>query len=255
MKLTICASVRVRDGLAFATDSMSQIQGSAGTGVIKTYSNARKLFQIRYLPIGVMTYGIGNIGNRTIQGLMLDFKPTTNDVKGVTHELFDFMKPLYDAQFVSLEQQQKPPLGFFVGGYTHGNPFAEEWEFRLPRDSTIIEVRPQNTFGASWRGIELPFTRLYKGFDPRVTERLQAVGLNQTQIDTALNGFNAAVVIDGMPVQDAINFAVFILRTTIGMSTFEAGPPSCGGPLQVAIILPDSGFEWVMNPKFEVQLI
>ena len=56
-----------------------------------------------------------------------------------------------------------------------------------------------------------------------------------------------------MPVQDAINFAVYVLRTTIGLANFEIGPPSCGGPLQVAIILPETGFEWVENPRFYVE--
>ena len=57
--MTIVASVKVRDGLVLATDSMTQIQASVDEAghkaVVKTYGNARKLFQVRELPIGVMT--------------------------------------------------------------------------------------------------------------------------------------------------------------------------------------------------------
>jgi hypothetical protein len=235
---------------------MAQIQGTISTGVvgvIKAYSNARKLFQIGHLPVGAMAYGAGNIGIRSIQGLMLDFKPTMSDVKGVTGELFNFIKPLYDSAFGSLGQ--KPFLGFYVAGYSPNQPFADEWEFLLPRDAGAIQVKAQNVMGACWRGIDLVFTRLIKGFDPRIVQRLQTAGLTQPQIDTVLKGLEPSVIFDGMPVQDAINYATFILRTTIGMSTFEAGVASCGGPLQMAIILPVSGFEWVTNSKFEVQIV
>lgn len=62
----------------------------------------------------------------------------------------------------------------------------------------------------------------------------------------------ATIVFDGMPVQDAVNFAAFIVRTTIGMATFEAGSPTCGGPLQVATIFQETGFEWVLEPAIAV---
>jgi hypothetical protein len=82
--VTICAAVKVRDGLVLATDSMSTIQGQVEEGgqitFLKNYSNARKLFQVRDMPIGVMSYGVGNIGNRSIQGLMGDFDRLTIEI-------------------------------------------------------------------------------------------------------------------------------------------------------------------------------
>jgi len=251
--MTICASVKVRDGLVLATDSMSQIFAKDVTtqqiGVVKTYSNARKLFQAAGLPMGIMSYGIGNIGRRSVQGLLREFVPSSNTVKDVADALFTFIKSPYDSEFGT---GQKPGLGFFVAGYSEGKPFAEEWEFLLPRDNATKLVRAEDTFGASWRGIDLPFTRLYKGFDPRIGSKLKSAGLDDKQIKEVFHGLELPVVFDGMPVQDAIDFAVFICKTTIGMSTFEAGPPGCGGPLQVATILPDSGFEWISKPSLIV---
>ena len=52
-----------------------------------------------------------------------------------------------------------------------------------------------------------------------------------------------------MPVQDAINFATYILDTTIGAVRFAPGVAPCGGPLQVAAVIPDEGFHWVAKPK------
>jgi hypothetical protein len=253
--MTIITSVKVRDGLVLATDSMTQIQGRNVSGesvVIKTYSNAKKLFQVPELPMGVMSYGVGNIGPRSIQGVMREFyhNVQAKNVKDVATALLEFIKPSFNAEFGSLKSI--PELGFFIAGYSQDKAFADEWEFLLPRDREPISVRPETTFGASWRGIWPPFTRLFKGYDTRIEEKLREQGSFNDAVEKTLKSFEAQVVFDGMPVQDAVNFAVYIVQTTVGMSTFEVGPPICGGPLQVATILPDSGFEWVLNPKITI---
>jgi hypothetical protein len=234
---------------------MTQIQGEQG--VLKAYSNARKLFQITNLPIAVMSYGLGNIGQRSIQSFMREFgsrdlKKDVN-VKSIAESLFTFIKTAYDAEFSSYAE--KPIVGFYIAGYSTRNVFAEEWEFVLPRDSTPKAARPETAFGASWRGIELPFTRLHKGFDPRIENQLRQLGLWTDQIEKVCKGYESPVVFDGMPVQDAVNFAVYVLQTTIGMATFEQGLATCGGQIQLATILPDDGFKWIRNPEITVQQI
>ena len=39
------------------------------------------------------------------------------------------------------------PVGFYVAGYSDGQPFPEEWEFLLPRDDAPFAARPTDTFG------------------------------------------------------------------------------------------------------------
>jgi len=253
--MTICASVKVRDGLVLGTDSMTQIWGQDPEGnrlPIKSYANARKLFQIGNLPIGVMTYGIGNIGPRSVYSFVREFSlkfSTATDidasVKSVSQALYEFISTAYREQF---EEAPQPSLGFFIAGYSPGEVFPEEWEFHLPVDHNIRQVRPREQFGASWRGVSIPFTRLYKGFDPRALAELEQMGV-QKEIIEVIKKFESPVVYDGMPVQDAVNFVVFILQTTIGISTFELGSPSCGGPLQIATVLPEEGFKWIKEPS------
>lgn len=259
--MTIIASVKVRDELILGTDSMTQISAATpegGVQVLKAYSNARKLFQVGTEPIGVMTYGLGNIGNRSIEGLVLDFSRNAApaSVENISRGLFDHVKAQYDAVFGELPQEVKPVLGFHVAGYTEAVPFPEEFEFLLPRDDSPVRARDVEVFGASWRGVDAPFTRLYKGFDPYVIPaRMIERGAAEEDLDAVLEpeGLETQVIFDGMPVQDAINFAVYILDTTIGWSTFQLGPPICGRPLQVATILADTGFAWVAKPELAVQ--
>jgi len=234
---------------------MTQIWGQnerGQRGIIKAYRNARKLFQLSTLPIGVMTYGIGNLGSRSIQGLVRDFSSdyTGNaDVKSASQKLYDFFRAAYQEQFGDADEAR---LGFFVAGYSREKPFPEEWEFLLPRDQESLQVRSIDAFGASWRGVSIPFTRLYQGYDPRTVEELTKLGVSEEDINKTVKRWASPVVYDAMPVQDAVNFTAFILRTTIGLSSFEIGDPSCGGPLQIAAILPDRGFSWIREPVLTV---
>jgi len=187
-----------------------------------------------------------DIGNRSIEGLVLDFyddlgplgAPET--IEESSEAFHAFIRCYYDAEFGGLPLEQRSVLGFFVAGYSDGQPFPEEFEFLFPRDDAPVAARPADGFGASWRGIDLPFTRIYKGFDPYVVPlRLQAEGLSEDAIERVLSpdALETAVIFDGMPIQDAVNFAVYILETTIGWATFAIGMASCGGFLQVATIL------------------
>lgn len=263
--MTICASVKVRDGLVLGTDSMSQIYGQVQENgpveFLKSYSNANKLFKVKDVSVGVMSYGIGNIGNRSIQGLISDFNlppESSKTVEEITSALSGYFKSAYDAEYSSLPMDQQPGLGFFVAGYSEGAPFPEEWEFVFPADAGPQPVRPRATFGSSWRGIDLPFTRLYMGYDPRLPQMLLDAGVDPAAVDQmgpVVQQLQSSVVYDGMPVQDAVNFGAHILRTTISVATFEAGVPSCGGPLQMATILPDGRFEWVAKPELLIEVI
>jgi len=261
--MSIVVSVKVRDGIVLGADSTTQIylkDQQGRVGVAKTYSNAQKLFQISDLKMGVMAYGAGNIGNRSAQGWLRDFsdhvkslpEKKTESVQKVTAQLLDFLGSEYNAAFNDVPKNKKPLIGAFVGGYSKGKAFPEEWEFQLPEKTEVKQVRPEEAFGASWRGISLPFSRLHMGFDPRIKARLKQLGVNDDIIAKALEGWQCRVAYDAMPVQDAINFAYYILRTTVAFNAFELGPPACGGPLDIAVILPDSGFKWVTERRLSI---
>lgn len=255
--MTIVASVKVRDGLILATDSMSHIYGTGPDGsqqFYQAFENSRKLFQIGELPIGVMAYGLGNVGERSIEGLMLEFAEVVGNrtkVESVAKALFEFIHTKYVAEGYA-DVDEPPDLGFYLAGYSPRSHFPDEWEFTLPRDPEPIEVRPENAFGASWRGVEAPFTRLWGGFPLRLPARLEERGWSQEEIEELLAEMQATTMIGGMPVQDAINFAVYILRVTIGFTEFSLGVPACGGPLQVATILADRDFQWIEKPDLRV---
>ena len=257
--MTICVSVKTRDGVVLGTDSMSTVRtGSAEEGFqTKTYRNARKLFQVSQLPIGVFSYGLANIGNRTVASLIHEYLADNSEtsVRGVATGLARYVLETYQ-ESASTTGQELDDLGIFVAGYSQGERFAEEWEARLAVVSEPKLVRRADNFGVLWRGIEGPFARLYHGFDPKLFEILGVDTEEETRNrwDRFLRS-NLATdnSIESMPLQDALNYAVYVLNTTIGFSGFESGPPTCGGPLQVMVLSNTDGLRWVHRPQLQIQ--
>lgn len=249
--------------MVLGAESMTQVLGPTEAGraqFLKAYSNARKLFQIRKLPgVGALTYGAGNMGNRSIESFLDEFigtprEPDDRTVEQIANELRDFLRGPYHVEFGQMPEGQQPPsIGFYVAGYSPGEHIGSEWEFVFP-EAEVRTSRP-NPVGASWRGVSLPFTRLYTGIDPRLAEILHAQGVPPQTIENIREQARrlvSPVAFDGMPVQDAIGYCKFILETTIQMATYELGVPSCGGPLHIAVITRRDGFQWVSEPKYTI---
>jgi len=51
-----------------------------------------------------------------------------------------------------------------------------------------------------------------------------------------------------MPLQDAVDFSIFAIRTTIDAIRFQARPKNVGGPIDVLVITPD-GAEWIQRKE------
>jgi len=78
--MTICVSVKVAEGLVLAADSAVMLSGKIKTpqgeaeGIIQTFQYANKVTHFKDYPIGIMNWGSGSIGDRSIQSLILEFE-------------------------------------------------------------------------------------------------------------------------------------------------------------------------------------
>ena len=258
--MTICVSVKTRDGVVLGTDSMATVMLPSSDGqpvIAKAYSNARKLVQIGDLPIGVFTYGIGNLGQRTVYSHILEYSKsdrTEKTVEGIAAGLATHMWA--EHKRITNGSEERLSLGLYVAGYSEGSALPEEKEvvFLDINSTEPLLVRSIHGFGANWRGVPLPFTRLFNGYDSRFFQILEEQGVTKDIVQKVMqeNSLAANVVFEAMPLQDAINFAVYVLRTTIGFTSFEIGTPSCGGQLQIAVISEEAVFQWVSEPKFRI---
>lgn len=98
--------------------------------------------------------------------------------------------------------------------------------------------------------------RLLLGFDPKLLSWLADKGVEPTALPGIGQELRAAlgwnIFFDGMPLQDAIDLAVFLTNVAIGHSRFVMGPPVCGGHVDVATIS-HRGFDWVRRKAYAVK--
>jgi len=260
--MSIVACVKVYDGIVLGAESMTQLTANFNgqAQLVKAYENAQKIFQVAGFPIGILTYGIGNIGRRSIESFVHEFSKTEKaqdppnpvSVEESAARFYSFMKVHYDEAFNQLPEEARPAMGFLIAGYSADEHLASIWEFVLPQFDGAKPVGDQSAVGAIWKGIWAPFGRLMFGIDPSFEQLLEMDGASPEEIERfrrLVPGLQTQVAFDGMPLADATSYCKFIIQTTIGWCTYAIGSAACGGPIKLATITPGSGFEWVVRPK------
>jgi hypothetical protein len=266
--MTIAISVRVGEGLVYAADSTSSLFTEInGVSVLsQSFHHAQKLVQVRNFPIGILTFGLGLLGSRNIESLVAEFesevlpKPLESSVRVVVERLRDFLSERYDEAVpppdLSAESpgvDTRPRLGVVVGGYTAHRFQPEEYSLQLP-GGHIVES--PTAAGLQWWGQTEALQRLLLGHDSGTGDWLREKGVPEDAIPDLrrelTERFGWRIQFDGMPLQDAIDFAVFLTNVAIGHSRFVTGPPVCGGHVDVATIS-HRGFEWIRRKTYHVK--
>lgn len=271
--MTIAISLKVNDGLVLAADSASTI--TSAQSIINVYDNTNKVFNLhKSLPVGVITWGSGSIGNASIATLVKDFRSIiTSDlvykidcssytIKDIADKFFDFIYNEYTREFATWNE--KPELGFIIGGYSSGAPQAETWLIDIKGDNNQGPqlLCGQDNTGLNWFGQPEAIWRIVKGFSPKLIDILHAAGVKDDKIkeitNLCLQHLDSQIVIPPMPIQDVIDIAYFLIDTTTKFVKYSPGAPTVGGPIEIAAITKHEGFKWVqrkcyfsskLNPK------
>lgn len=277
--MSIAILVKVSEGVVLGADSAAtvqgQLEGPRGTQqILKTYYNARKLLQIGDLPIGVLTWGIGQIGMRTIESLVREWEHEKHwqsredycschdsekairvqrcaeDLRVHLHHIYQETQDLRD-----IPPEKKPPLGVAVAGYSDSEFFPEIWQFTVPFSDQVVNQRPdlggKPDFGANWYGLTDAIVRLHWGRDERVIAVLaEKTGIAEQEIRELLAPLQYQIPFAVMPLQDAIEYARYMLSVTIGRYRFAMGPELCGGQIEIAAISQGS-FDWISRKEWK----
>lgn len=278
--MSIVVAVRVGEGLVVATDSASTLhaQGPEGQeGVAKVFNHATKVLQLRDYPVAVASWGASQIGSRVIASLVEEYanqRPPLEEleedggqlhVKSEAEGLMEFLFDHYEKSFPDWDQMDAPPggLGVLVGGYSTGNFFPEEYVFNLPQKDFGQLRKPteegQQNFGANWYGLTDAIVRLHFGRDGRLPDMLQSLGVETgkiQQLEAAIQqNIQYSVPFAGMPLQDAVDYAIWLVSVAVGRYRFVVGAELCGGPIDVVAITRDKGFQWIQRKKLSARAI
>ena len=195
-----------------AADSMATIEGEmvgadgkVQRGILKTFEHAKKVSHLACYPIGTLTWGLSQIGARTIESLIKEFetvlepKVENYKVKDLADKLCNFIKNRYDTLFGNIEEtEKKPGLGMIVAGFSKGEYFSEEYRMVLPMDTQPVRLRPDlpggaPNFGANWNGLTEPIVRFYLGYDLRLPKIMKELSIEDKKIQEITKGFEYQV--------------------------------------------------------------
>jgi hypothetical protein len=202
--------------------------------------------------IGVATFGDAFIGSDTIAGVMDQFAAQcvpehTEDVDAFSSALGDF----FDERF---RQHKELPegefaLGFLVAGYD-ATGIGQIHEISIPGPEAITTGLLTSKGGVVWRGQTAVIRRLIKGVDWDTLAQLEAKPSDDVRAALGALEYHLNYPIT---VQDGVDFAGFLVRTTIDMERFTdgivaapGGIPACGGELQL-LAIERSRHTWVAS--------
>ena len=104
----------------------------------------------------------------------------------------------------------------------------------------------------TWGGQLQIVTRLIYGYDPGLTEIMrQKLNLDGSQLAQAFAEIcpqlEFTITYQVLPLQDCIDLATFMVRTTIIAQGLAISIRGVGGPIEVATITRTQGFEYVQR--------
>lgn len=230
--MSLVVTLYVPSGIVMAADSRMTVLRAEdrGEGEQKTRveqqlvlsDSAYKVVDLKTVSVGMSLYDAGMIDNQPMESHVRRFEEEAlshnDDVRSVANKFMEYL-------------QKKHPtanVGFHVAGY------RTEGKASVPYVLVGHTIHEKTTrrVNATEEG-QLQFGVVRAG-DVLVANRL---------IDP-----NYLPLFAAMPLQDAIDYAVHLIRATIDTLRFEPRYPSVGGPIDVLVIRAD-GLQWVQRKE------
>lgn len=258
--MTIVVGVAAPDGLILAADSRTTFMPGGSRGRTRVGSDSvQKVFPL-YGRYGVACYGAMFVDGKTVGGQMDEFEASTPEPANIG-ELTSTLGAFFEDRIVGgLAASGKPwrrgqrwQLGFLAAGYDDSR-VGHLVDVRVP-ESEGPGIFPSGAstadIGVAWRGQDDVINRLVGGVD---SNTLFASGVH---VSDALHEALASLEYNLMrPItaQDAVDWATFLIRTTVEMQRFSdgtraqpGGVPGCGGVIRILHVT-RRGVEWVSRP-------
>ncbi|HEY4064407.1 MAG TPA: hypothetical protein VGM30_21020 [Puia sp.] len=266
--------IKAPEGLVLAAESRVTLSATINNGpqqIHVNFDNANKLltFNDPYNKFGVVTYGLAILGGvRTAQSLIPEFETSLQGTEGPITVLAFAQKlsTFFQSQFVALMPPNTvvPPgqgMIFNVAGFDDNESYGKIYQFEIPTKPAPVEqnvkVNNKDTFGITAGGQNEIMARLLLGYDPRLPNILIQKGLVTADqvnkiLGPALEPLKLQAPIQLMPLQDCVNLAVLLIKTTIEAQSLSIGIRGCGGAIDVAIITKNNPLKFIQKKNITV---
>lgn len=260
--MTLIVSVRTADGIVLAGDSLATFSlprdlpgnvtttctncGSAvsapGTLVGASVSSTTLPYAQKIAPLwgtfGVGTYGMAQIQGMTVSLAVRRFERTKTQAFAsrlspaqVAAELGEYFKDLIVKDLEAIREinpdfvfnDDVRPLGLQIVGYDGSMPTAQS--VQVGTDVVHTSETGLNWFCTGELAVVNKLNDLYAS-DP-----------------------STMPLISGFSLQNAIEYAEFLITTTAGHQRFSTRMPTVGGDIDIAVVTPIDGFVWVKQKE------
>ncbi len=237
--MSFVMTLYVREGTVMAADSrlsLNATQQSPGSqpvlqlGVAQSDSTLKTFLTPQN--VGISTYGAADVQGVPITGFIESF---INDVLANGQYEVDEAATKLLEYFRALAG---PPVTWFhVAGYkvVNGIPEQQVWVVSVG-DDTRTRVNPPGEQGAAWGGESDILMRI-----------LQQTATQDNQGNYQPLPYHQ-IPWNFFTLQDAIDFAIYAVRTTIDTMRFQPRPKTVGGPIDVLVIKPTEA-SWVQRKE------
>jgi hypothetical protein len=230
--MSLVVTVYVPSGIVMAADSRmtflrTEDREESGQKVrvqqqLVLSDSAYKIVRLRTVPAGIGVYDAGIIDNQPVESHVRRFEEealtTVDDVNAVAKKFLEYFQ----------SNHKGVALGFHVAGY------------KLEGKASVPYVLVGHTI-----------------HEPQV-RRINATAEGQLQYGVVRAGdvlvanrlidVNSLPLFAAMPLQEAIDYAIHLIRTTIDTLRFEPRFPTVGGPIDVMALQPE-GMHWVQRKE------
>ncbi len=240
--MSFIVAIYVREGLVLASDSRTTLNQVYQVDNVNHHHIAVGISDTAYKTfvtagnVGISTYGTSIINGAPIAGLISDFIEERTDAATTPEEVANLIHQHFKTNF-----EQPLHTGFLIAGYKgKGNEREQQlWDIWVPAEAPLRQNDPAQQ-GLSWRGETDVLTRLIQ---PTLMKNNQTGEYNPLPYFQIEWGF--------FSLQDAIDFAVYAIESTIELMRFQPRTQTVGGPVDVLVITPE-GAKWVHRKKLGV---
>lgn len=258
--MTLIVSLRIPDGIVIAGDSLativnqSQLTDNFGVNCPKcghnheievqspmrqlpstTFSYAQKVFSFCD-KFGVGAFGSSLIGDKSVYLAVrliekkiddLAMKEVEEIANVIGNEIHSILKQEMEARGFNINDLpvNEVLLGFQVVGYEGTAP--KTFEVFIGKS---LNVRVNEGLGCTYSG------------NGELVQAIWQLYQNNPGSQATYNLFS---------LQDAINYAEFLIGATSAHQQFSGTMPNVGGFIDVALITPIEGFDWIHRKKFQ----
>lgn len=266
--MTIAIAINVDEGIILAADTLTPPTIRIGLKTIGTeYNNARKIYKLRKdLSIGITSWACGRMNNSSIKSIIRGFRDKsyagefsidnkTYTVKSIADLLGRY---IYENFYIQeYDRNCKSEFYCFVAGYDKISTSPEVYLVSMV-DKTVEIKKINQCINAG--GFTESIDRLIYGCGEKVREQvIKWLNMNEHQnlelpIGGIFDGLKKTLFTTladaGMPLQDAIDLARFLVMTAINYHRFSfAKAKMIGGNCDIAIITKYKGFRWIQRNK------